>query len=103
MIVTELSRIARSTSYVLSLVERFEKHGISFRCLSPSQPQQKPGGRAGCAHLGQVEPLGSSNPGGSTHRRSRLELKEQQQDERITFRHQEIKATSFSARSAVCA
>lgn len=36
VIVVELSRIARSTSHLQSLVERFEKQGVSFRCLNVS-------------------------------------------------------------------
>lgn len=34
--VLELSRIARNTSHLLALMERFEKLGVSFRCLNTS-------------------------------------------------------------------
>lgn len=34
VVVTELSRIARNTSHLLALMERFEKEGIGFECLN---------------------------------------------------------------------
>lgn len=36
VVVLELSRIARNTSHLLALVDRFEKLGVSFRCLNTS-------------------------------------------------------------------